>query len=294
MVLALLTVVLALVAAASAAAAVLIAEWWGTHQSAIARRAAHCAPSTRILRRYHRPGEFLRDRVHPGGVFGLELTLGLALMMALGGGVGAVLEDVTRGDGIAAIDHPAARFVAAHRTHDLTSFMHAVSLVGGPVGIGILAMCGAAVCSAVRRSWEPLCLVTIGVAGISVIDVVFKAAVGRSRPPLAQAVDTATGYAFPSGHAASATAVLAVLAYMLTEGSRSAPARAGAWAAAAAGAVVISASRVYLGVHWASDVVGGMLVGALWAVIVTTTWRTFRRAVAQRCAPRERVARAPR
>lgn len=289
--LAALTVAVVLAAAALAAAVVLVGGWWDAHRVAIARRAARWAPSTEILRRSRRRGLFVRVRLRPGGVFGLELIAGFALVMALGSAVGAVLEDVTHGEGVAVIDHPVARFVAARRTRGLSSFMHAVSLIGGPVGIGVIAMCAAIAFCAARRRWAPLCMVAVCVAGISVIDVVFKAAVGRSRPPLAQAVDTATGYAFPSGHAASATAILAVLAYVLTQGVRSAPVRAATWAVAAAVAAVVSASRVYLGVHWVSDVVGGMLVGALWAVIVTATWRTYGRTAAERRASREHRAR---
>lgn len=87
------------------------------------------------------------------------------------------------------------------------------------------------------------------------------------------------------------TEILAVLAYVLTEGVRSAPVRAGMWAVAAAVAAVVSVSRVYLGVHWVSDVIGGTLVEALWAVIVTATWRTY--GAAGRRAPREYRARVP-
>lgn len=285
-----------LAAATVAAATVLGARWLGVHRGTIAAHVHGTANRVfppGILRRDYRHVRFLRERLHPGGVFGLELTLGLVVVLVLGGAVGAVLEDVTRGEGITVIDHPVAGFVAARRTADLTSVMHAVSLVGGPVGVAILALIGAAVCSAIRRTWGPLGLVGLGVAGISVIDIVFKAAVGRSRPPLAQAVDSAAGYAFPSGHAASATAVLTVLAFVLTDGSRRMAVRAGVWATAAAGAVAVSVSRVYLGVHWLSDVIGGMLVGALWAVIVITGWRTLRRAAADHDALRKRTVRVP-
>ncbi|MBC2900179.1 phosphatase PAP2 family protein [Streptomyces cupreus] len=89
-----------------------------------------------------------------------------------------------------------------------------------------------------------------------------KAAMDRSRPVWPDPVDSAHYAAFPSGHAMTATVVCGLLLYLL---HRHGAGRA-VWRTAVAVAVVsvvgVGLTRVWLGVHWASDVVGGWLMGA--------------------------------
>jgi len=56
---------------------------------------------------------------------------------------------------------------------------------------------------------------------------------------------------------------------------RSWRARTGIWAAAAMLAVLVGVSRVYLGVHWATDVLGGWICGLLWLAVVVSAWAAF-------------------
>ncbi|WP_329459191.1 phosphatase PAP2 family protein [Streptomyces sp. NBC_01497] len=88
-----------------------------------------------------------------------------------------------------------------------------------------------------------------------------KAAVDRSRPHWTHPVDSARFAAFPSGHAMSATVACGLLLWVL----RRYGVRGGGWAAACAVAAVsvvgVGFTRLWLGVHWASDVLGGWLLG---------------------------------
>lgn len=279
--LAVLAAALVVAAAVGATGAVLAVQWLAVHRATIVvgvRRAAYRVVAPRLPPRVRQCADYMRGRVRPGGVFGLRLTTGLLSVTALSVLFGALLEDVTAGDGVALIDHPVARFVAAHRASGVTSAMKTVSLVGSPLGVAAFALACAGVVSVMRRNWSAMVAVAAGTGGIAVIIAALKALIGRSRPPVAQAVDTAAGYAFPSGHAASATATLAVLAFVSTRRFRGVATRAAAWAAAAADAVLVSVSRVYLGVHWLSDVLGGMLIGALWAAVVVTGWSAYHKA----------------
>ena len=291
-----LATALVLAAAAGATGVVLAAQWLTVHRTTIAvgvRRVAYRVVAPRLPPRVWRFADLLRERVRPGGVFGLRLAVGLFAVTALSVLFGALMEDVTAGEGIAMIDHPVARFVAAHRTSGLTAAMKAVSFLGSPIGVAAFALACACIASAMRQTWSPLVLVAAGTGGIAVIDIVLKALISRSRPPMADAVDRAAGYAFPSGHAASATATLALLAYVATRSLRERATSAATWAAAAAGATLVSVSRIYLGVHWLSDVLGGMLVGALWAAVVVTTWSIYRDSAGQLGKRSTRAARVP-
>lgn len=126
------------------------------------------------------------------------------------------------------------------------------------------------VCAAVvvwlvwRRAawWTALWLAaTCALAGLA--QQVVKAAVGRPRPVWPDPVDSAHYAAFPSGHALTATVVCGLLLWLL---HRAGPGRV-LWRTAVTAALVsvagVGVTRVWLGVHWPSDVLGGWLFGAL-------------------------------
>ena len=113
------------------------------------------------------------------------------------------------------------------------------------------------------------------IAGGALIDVVLKAAVGRARPHFTHPVATAPGGSFPSGHAFTATLAAGVLLLwalpLLSPGGRIA-----AWIGAALVPVAVGASRVALGVHWLSDVVGGWILGAGLLAATSAAFETWR------------------
>jgi undecaprenyl-diphosphatase len=94
-----------------------------------------------------------------------------------------------------------------------------------------------------------------------------KAAVGRPRPVWPDPVDSAHYAAFPSGHAMTATAVCGVLLWLLHRRGTGRALFRTALALAVVSVAGVGVTRVWLGVHWPSDVVGGWLLGALTAVL---------------------------
>ncbi|MFJ9541169.1 phosphatase PAP2 family protein [Streptomyces sp. NPDC101225] len=128
-----------------------------------------------------------------------------------------------------------------------------------------------------RRSawWTALWLAATVVLG-AVLQQGLKAAVDRPRPVWRDPVDSAHYASFPSGHAMTATLVCGLLLWLL---HRSGPGRA-LWRTATAVALVsvagVGFTRVWLGVHWTSDVLGGWLLGATVAALAVAVHRRGR------------------
>jgi membrane-associated phospholipid phosphatase len=99
--------------------------------------------------------------------------------------------------------------------------------------------------------------------------------VHRHRPPAADWLAAASGWSYPSGHTIQAVTAYGLLVVLLTEG-RTARAKTAAASAVALVVILVAVSRVYLGVHWLSDVLGsislGLLVLALWLVARLTVF----------------------
>jgi membrane-associated phospholipid phosphatase len=125
------------------------------------------------------------------------------------------------------------------------------------------------------RTWLPAVLALVGTCGIGLVIAAAKAIVGRSRPGSPFAVVSEDGFSFPSGHATGTAAIALICAWMLTRWVLSAwAARVAAWALAVAVTGAVGFSRVYLGVHYVSDVLAGWFLGAAWAgsVMLVGSW----------------------
>ena len=208
-------------------------------------------------------------------VASLALLVGWIVVSALAAGFTAVLEDVLEGDGIAAVDRPALRWLATHRDLWLTRTLRVVTIAGNPAMLAALTVMVCVVATWWRRSWLPAVIGLVGAGGIGLIVITAKALVGRNRPPSPYAVIAANGYSFPSGHATGTAAVALLCAWMFTRWVITAWAgKVAVWATAIGVIGVVGFSRVYLGVHWISDVLAGWLLGAAWAgaVMLVGSW----------------------
>lgn len=112
-------------------------------------------------------------------------------------------------------------------------------------------------------------------AGGTALTTTLKAVVDRPRPPLAFAVVHATGHSFPSGHAMNSTIVYGGLLLVLGTCLSPRAARLLLRAAGVALVVLIACSRLALGVHYFSDVVGGIFLGTTWLVFMRPLLEPF-------------------
>jgi membrane-associated phospholipid phosphatase len=168
-------------------------------------------------------------------------------------------EDVWRREGFA-WDLEILRFMHDRSSPVLDVVMVALSIVGGAAGL-VVVVAGLAIALARRGRRTDAVFLVIAVGGAAAIELVAKLAFARPRPDLWAHAYPAVGYSFPSGHAMSSTA-LAVAVAALAWGTR------WRWWAVAGGAlfaVGVGVSRVYLGVHYPSDVLAGWCAGLAWA-----------------------------
>jgi undecaprenyl-diphosphatase len=133
-----------------------------------------------------------------------------------------------------------------------------------------------------RRAWRTaLWLAVCGVVG-NLAQQGMKSAVGRARPHWPDPVDSARYAAFPSGHAMTAAIVCGALLWLFLRRVPAGPVpRGAAWALAVVSVAGVGFTRVYLGVHWASDVVGGWLLAGVvltGAAALCAPWRAGWRA----------------
>ena len=269
-------IVIALLAAAAGLVVLAASAWrWAAARGWPGGR----GPPAHAVAPRHLPDAIARVRyvLRPGWLFGTSVVLGLLVIASAAAGAGILVEDVTAGDGMAVLDHPVASFVAAHHSGPLTAVMRAASTAGGPMVLAAVTAVAGVLLGIICRCWGPVLVAGMTVAGSVGLTIVLKEVLGRSRPPLDEALAAADGYAFPSAHAATAAAALGVLAYLCAGRLRSWGAQVAVWAGATTLTALVGISRVYLGVHWMTDVIGGWTFGVLWLAVVVTGWTVFTR-----------------
>jgi undecaprenyl-diphosphatase len=190
--------------------------------------------------------------------FAILISLGVAVSSLF---LFAWIADSVAHNGTSRFDLAVRTEVHAHASPGLTRAMIAISFVGGD-GLALAAVLAAAVFLRLHWSRATLWLV-ITILGAVVLDVSLKLAFHRARP-VPFFVDLPRTYSFPSGHALFSFCFYGVLAGVLAGRARLRWARILIWILAAVLVAAIGFSRVYLGVHYPSDVIAGYLAATLW------------------------------
>lgn len=211
----------------------------------------------------------------------LTLAVGLGLAALMAAGAGEVYESVAEGDGMAGLDQPVLDAAVGVRTDTANTLVTAYTDLGGKVGMPVLASAVAVGLALLWRSWTPVVLMAVTGAGSVLMTTAGKAAVGRTRPPLAEAVPPfESSFSFPSGHSLNSMAIALVVAYLLVRKLRHRWSRALAVTGCVLFAVLMGLSRVYLGHHWLTDVLVAWALALGWVALVITghrLWLTMRR-----------------
>jgi undecaprenyl-diphosphatase len=186
----------------------------------------------------------------------LRIALAAVVVLAAAAFAGLVVAYERRW-ALVRLDADIAGWLDDHRTHPLVVLFHVVTFAGDNLVLWTVVVVAAVLLARARRIGDAA-LLLVSAAGLDIVNRVLKADVHRPRP--------GTGFlhlntfSFPSGHAAGSSAVYAVIGVMLAR--RLDRRLAVAYAALVA---VVCFSRLYLGVHYLSDVLAGLALGLGWA-----------------------------
>jgi undecaprenyl-diphosphatase len=170
------------------------------------------------------------------------------------------------------VDQSVLTWVGEHRGSGVTSAMRTVTWLGSAAVLYPATLVLALYWWRRDRDWRAGVMLAAGLAGSTALYNVFKRIIERPRPPAEDALGTYTNWAFPSGHA---TQCMAFFAMLLVLGCFAGWARLRLCAIAAAAVVlVVGASRIYLGAHWFTDVMGGYALGGGWVSLLTAVGLT--------------------
>ena len=162
----------------------------------------------------------------------------------------------------------------ASEASGLTDFFRVVGLPGSLEALALVGVL-VAVALLVRRSWLALTAWLVAVLGGEALNLLLKDLFARPRPSFEHPLVVDTSYSFPSGQAMESVVVYGILAYFVVLTSRAWGKRAVSVGGAAIVVLLIAFSRVYLGAHYVSDVVGGFAAGGAWLSAVITAWEAM-------------------
>lgn len=151
----------------------------------------------------------------------------------------------------------------------------------------VIILGGLALTLALLRRWREATLAVATLAA-SALTLVLKLLIGRPRPaaPDLRVLEQASSLSFPSGHASSIVLICGLLAYLVARHVRSRGLRWGAYGLLAALVIAMGASRIYLGVHWLSDVLGGYLLGGFLLLVLLAGFHRWLPSASERRADR--------
>ena len=225
---------------------------------------AFASPGLREVRqKYPRVWSFVAARFARGEYLGFHLTVGLLISVAGLWLFGGVTEDVLHHDPLTAFDLAALHLLRSHSTSQGDKIFSAVSVLGSPLAMAGVGSTVAAFL-AIRRKWIVLSGWVAAFAGAGILTSVLKNVIKRPRPIGAEQFLHGESFSFPSGHALGSLIGYGMLAYLLVLLVPRRRQKLLVITAAGALIVAIGFSRLYLGVHYFSDIIGGYAAGLLW------------------------------
>jgi undecaprenyl-diphosphatase len=186
--------------------------------------------------------------------------------------LGLLLQPFIAPVGSTTLDRHITDWFFTWRTSRGLSFATRASWIGGP--ILVIPVTAAVTTGLVLiRRWRLAQFFVVTVVGAAALNALARVIIDPRRPPGELGLRHPFASSFPSGHAAEAAATYVALAVVVMALTRSRAVRALVWACAVMLILAVGVARVYLAVHWTTDVLVGLTIGTLWALGMARAFR---------------------
>jgi membrane-associated phospholipid phosphatase len=220
-------------------------------------------------------GKLIASRRTPCGPDGSRLVAGIVILLVATGLFAVIAADVMNGGSITVLDIKLARWLHAGASIGFTRVMLGLSYIHSVSGIFVLTMLLGLYLFR-KHAWFWLASLLVVVPCGMLANVLLKYTFGRARPSFTDPILTLATYSFPSGHVAAATLFYGMLAAYLVSRTQDWRLRGALVAAAALMVALVGLSRLYLGVHYFSDVLAALAESCAWLALCLTLCSSLR------------------
>ncbi|OXR42899.1 hypothetical protein B7C42_04785 [Nocardia cerradoensis] len=203
----------------------------------------------------------LAGRVGDSSVSGVRIGWSALRALVVSALFVVVAVQVAESGWITGADTATLRWFVEQRNGTATAWARAITEIGSPIGVAASAVVVSGMLAWRRRSAAPAVFV-LGTVGFAAgVGTLTKLVVARSRPPAVLHLMAESDFSFPSGHITATTALVAAVLVVSMSTRPGFVRTAAATVSAVVIVAVVAATRLYLGVHWLTDVVGGAMLG---------------------------------
>jgi membrane-associated phospholipid phosphatase len=236
----------------------------------------------------HTPSLWRRliTRIDPRAYLTIHIVIGLVVCLLTAWLFAVLLDSVREHDVLVTRDQAVANWFHGNGTALGDRVFVIISMIGSPAAMAVLF--GAAALYLWRAKQRTLLVAwVLSYVGGTILDGVIKYVVRRPRPEFAAKFLHYSSWSFPSGHSMGSLIGFSMLAYTIIRVRKieSTAAKVGIWAGAIVMIVLVGYSRIYLGVHYLSDVIAGYTLGVLWLAVCFTGLELVNRRAELRRAP---------
>lgn len=217
--------------------------------------------------------DFIKARFSAGSWYGLNLTIGIVLLLLALFSFGEIIEELADKETLFYLDFRVKAFMEGLISPHVTAFMVGVTNLGG-VSLIVIVSAVITLYLLYKRYWWDLFAFFLVAGGGEIILFILKLLFHRPRPT-AKLV-TVHGYSFPSGHAFASMMVYGFLIYITWKLIKSEVLRLLIFSLSIIFIIFVGISRIYLKVHWLTDVLGGYTAGVAWllfSIVIVNTVR---------------------